>query len=164
MTEIICVSGARAGKDAAAKMLKEELEKKKKRVLITYIAAPLRQICRSWYGWDSQNDDAGRAMLQYIGTDIVRAQRPDFWMDYTMGLLSMLGNDWDYVIIPDCRHANELDVERYGFQPRHIRLEGRFPPEGPAARLTPDYTLQGEAPPGQLRGDVAAIAQDLLYG
>ena len=162
MTEIICISGAAAGKDTVAKMLKEELVKGKKRVLITYFAAPLRRICREWFGWDGLNDDAGRSMLQYVGTDIVRAQRPDFWVDFTMGLISMLGDEWDYVIIPDCRWPNELDMERYGFQARHVRVTGRQPvhsQEGLLGKLTPDFTIVNDA---ELRSDVAAVAQSLI--
>jgi len=161
MTEIICISGARAGKDAVAKMLKEELEQGKKRVLITYFSAPLRRVCREWFGWDGQNDDAGRSLLQYVGTDIVRARQPDFWVDFTLGLLSMMGDEWDYVIIPDCRYPNELDMERYGFQPRHIRIEDNRP-GGPVCMAKPDYTVMTDKAPNLLRRDVAAVARSLI--
>lgn len=143
-------------------MLKEELEKGKKRVLITYFAAPLRRICREWFGWDGQNDDAGRSLLQYVGTDVVRTRCPDFWVDFTLGLLSMMGDEWDYVIIPDCRYPNELDMERYGFQPRHIRIAGKRP-DAPLGIAEPDFTVMGDAAPGQLRGDVTAVARSLIY-
>jgi len=162
MTEIICISGAGAGKDTVAKTLKEALEQEKKRVLITYFSAPLRRVCRDWFGWDGQNDDAGRALLQYVGTDIVRAQQPDFWVDFTLTLLSMMGDEWDYVIIPDCRYPNELDMERYGFQPRHIRIEGKGSKEGRLGKITPDFTIVCNTSPSRLRSDVIAIAQSLI--
>jgi len=164
MTEMICVYGAGPGKDAIARLLKEELERGEKRVLITYFAAPLRLICRNWFGWNGQNDDAGRSTLQYVGTDIVRARQPDFWVDFTMGLLSMMGDEWDYVIVPDCRHANELDLERYGFQARRVRVEGRYPLEGPLGKIAPDFTIASGAVPVRLCDDVATVAQRLLYG
>jgi|GEM_PF-4270820 len=82
-------------------MLKDELEHNKKRVLITHYSDPLKQICRNWFGWDGRMDAEGRSFLQYIGTNIVCARQPDFWVDYTLGLLSMMGDEWDYVIIPD---------------------------------------------------------------
>jgi len=162
MTEIVCIYGAGPGKDAIARLLKEELEKSEKRVLITYFAAPLRQICRNWFGWNGQNDDAGRSTLQYVGTEIVRAKRPDFWVDYTMGLLSIMGDEWDFVIIPDCRHANELDLERYGFQSRYIRVDGRYSMEGPLSKIAPDFTITNESVSEQLRADIVAVAQGLL--
>ena len=160
MTEIVCISGAGPGKDMVARLLKEELEKAEKRVLITYFAAPLRQICRNWFNWNGQNDDAGRSMLQYVGTEIVRTRQPDFWVDFTMGLLSMMGDEWDFVIIPDCRHPNELDLERYGFQSRHVRVEGRYPQDGPLSKIAPDFAVTSDA----MRDDAAAVAHRLLYG
>ena len=164
MTEIICIYGTGPGKDAVARLLKEELEISGKRVLVTYFAAPLRLICRSWFNWNGQNDDAGRSTLQYVGTEIVRAQRPAFWVDFTMGLLSMMGDEWDYVIVPDCRHANELDLERYGFQTRRVRVEGRHPLDGPLGKIEPDFTIPNETVPVQLCGNILSVAQRLLYG
>jgi len=172
LTEIICISAAgkaRPDKEIVAQMLKGELKKAKKRVLITRFADPIKHICRNWYNWNGRMDDIGRSLMQYVGTDIVRAQRPDFWVDFTMGLLSLMGDEWDYVIIPDCRWPNEMDLGRYGFQARHLRIEdkrggaattgGSAPPGNPA----PDFTLVSDASPDQLRSDVAAIAETLLY-
>jgi hypothetical protein len=161
---MICIYGAGPGKDAVARLLKEELEKGEKRVLITYFAAPLRQICRNWFGWNGQNDDAGRSTLQYVGTEIVRAKRPDFWVDYTMGLLSIMGDEWDFVIVPDCRWPNELDLERYGFQTRRIRVEGRYPLDGPLNKIAPDFTVTSDSVPVRLCDTIATVAQRLLYG
>jgi hypothetical protein len=161
MSEIICISGAAAGKDAVAKTLKEELEKRGKCVLLTYLSAPIRRICREWFDWDGKSDAAGRAMLQYVGTDIVRAKRPDFWVDFTMGLLSMMGDEWDFVIIPDCRHANELDLDRYGFQRHHIRVTNRAcAHDGPLGKTAADFTIMNDA----ARGDIGAVAHSLVYG
>jgi len=161
MTEMICISGAGPTKDMAARLLKEVLAQAGKRVLIAYFSAPLRRVCREWFGWNGLNDDAGRSTLQYVGNEIVRARRPDFWVDFTMGLLSMMGDEWDFVIVPDCRHANELDLERYGFQARHIQVGDRRATFNAPA---PDFIIESGVPPGQLRADVAAVARGLLYG
>ena len=165
MTEIICITAtgkARASTEAVARMLREELVAKKKRVLITRFADPIKQVCRNWFCWDGQMDDTGRSWLQYVGSDVVRAQRPDFWVDFTVGLLSMLGSEWDYVIIPDCRWPNELDMERYGFQSRLLRIEGRRGSPGPLDKIKPDFTITSHDTPELLRGDVAAVADRLL--
>jgi len=165
MAEIICISAAdkaRADKESVAKLLKEELKKENKRVLIARFADPIKHICRDWFGWNGLMDDVGRSFLRYVGTEIVRARRPDFWVDFMVGLLSMLGSEWDYVIIPDCRQPNELDMERYGFQPRHIRVEGKGAyPAGPLGNTAPDFTIKSDSP--RLRSDVAAVAQNLVY-
>lgn len=167
MTEIVCVSSvgkARATQEFAANMLKEELEKDKKRVLVTRLSDPLKHICRNWFGWDGRPDDAGRSLLRYFGTNIVRARRPDFWVDFTLGLLSMVGDEWDFVIIPDCRYPNEFDLGRYGFRPRHVRLEEEGTPQYAHRLPTPDFTVVIGNTPGQLRRDMAAVAQGLVYG
>ena len=167
MTEIICISAtgkARACTEAVARMLREELIAMKKRVLITRFADPIKMICRNWLGWDGQMDDTGRSWLQYVGTDVVRAQRPDFWVDFTIGMLSMLGNEWDFAIIPDCRWPNELDMERYGFQSRLLRIEGNRGPSGPLDKMKPDFTITSLDTPEQLRGDVTAVARSLAQG
>jgi hypothetical protein len=88
---------------------------------------------------------------------VTRERKPDFWVDFTLNLLSMMGDEWDFVIIPDCRHANELSLERYGFQPKHLRVEGRGAPLSPAAA---DFTIQSDTP--YLRAEVAKIARGLL--
>lgn len=165
MTEIICISAAgkaRTCRETVAKLLRGELSKAEKRVLVTHFADPLKQICRNWYGWDGKMDDSGRSLLQYIGTDTVRAKRPDFWVDYTLGLISMFCDDWDYVIIPDCRWPNEMDLGRYGFQPRFIQIDGK---NVSSDNLTPapDFTIVYNDSSDQLRSDVTRIADNLLY-
>ena len=91
----------------------------------------------------------------------MRARRPDFLVDFTLGLLSMMGDEWDYVIIPDAKYPNELDLERYGFQPHHLRIEGDRQDVSPGI-TKPEYTIinGGEK---RLRGDVAGVARDLAY-
>lgn len=172
MTEIICILAtgkSRAARESVAKVLKGELDKADKRVLITHFADPLKDICRKWFDWDGRMDDAGRSLLQYIGTDIVRARLPDFWIDFTMNLLSMMGDEWDYVIIPDCRWPNEVNLDRYGFQPRHILLESKYSsagihtPEKLFGITTPDFTIVSDDTIDRLRSDVAVVAHQLLY-
>ena len=164
MTEIICISAtgkAKSSRETAARLLRDALEKEKKRVLITRIADPLKMVCRNWFDWNGKMDDAGRAGLRYIGTDIVRARQPNFWIDFTLGLLSILGSEWDFVIIPDCRYPSEFDMERFGFYPRHLRI-GSLGSLGNS--LDKIFALIGNDSPEQLRGDIADAAHRLIYG
>jgi len=163
MTEIICISATskdRASKETVARLLKVELEHANKRVLIARIADPLKHICRKWFGWDGRMDDTGRSFLQYVGTDIVRARQPNFWLDFTLNLLAMMGDEWDYVLIPDCRYPNELDMERYGFQPRHIRIGNT---RG-LSNTPPVFAYVNNTSPIQLHSDIADIAIRLTNG
>ena len=77
--KVILISGkARHGKDTLAGMMKEELERKSKRVLIAHYADLLKFICKNFFGWNGEKDDNGRALLQRVGTDVIRKQNPDY--------------------------------------------------------------------------------------
>ena len=123
-TKIIAISGhAGHGKDTAAGFISAALEKRGYRVLITHYADLLKYICRQYFGWDGQKDEKGRALLQHVGTDIVRKQLPNFWVGF-MGLFLWLFRDqWDYVIIPDARFPNEISfLEGADFDVIHMRI------------------------------------------
>ena len=107
---IITVSGkARHGKDFTAVALAERFKNSGKKVLITHYADLLKFICKNMFNWNGKKDEAGRHILQYVGTDIVRKQSPDFWVDYIINVLTLFGSEWDYVIIPDTRFPNEIE-------------------------------------------------------
>ena len=122
---IICISGkAQHGKDTSAALLKDRLEAKGKKVLLTHYADLLKWMCANYFGWNGSKDAAGRTLLQRVGTDIIRAQEPDFWVNWIIKLLKLFPDEWDYVIIPDCRFPNEIesldaafDIEIY-----HVRV------------------------------------------
>ena len=107
--KIICISGkARHGKDTLAGILKDSLEDKGQRVLITHFGDLLKYICTTFFEWDGKKDEQGRALLQYVGTNVIRNQEPDFWIDFVITVLSFFMDEWDYVLIPDCRFPNEF--------------------------------------------------------
>ncbi len=122
--KIIAISGkAQHGKDTTAGILKKQLESDGYRVLIVHYADLLKYICRSFFGWDGQKDDAGRHILQYIGTDIIREKSPNYWVDFAVDILGMFPDEWDYVLIPDCRFPNEITrLKEAGFDTIHIRV------------------------------------------
>ncbi len=121
---VLCISGkAQNGKDTSAGFFKTALEEQGKSVLIVHYADLLKFMCQKYFGWDGKKDEQGRHILQYIGTDVVRAQKPDFWVAFVAEFLQMFENDWDYVIIPDTRYPNEIDyLVNNGFDVRHIRV------------------------------------------
>lgn len=107
--KIITISGkARHGKDFTANAIKDILEAKGKKVLITHYADLLKFICRNMFSWNGEKDEEGRRLLQYVGTDVVRKKKPNFWVDYMVTVLKLFENEWDYVIIPDTRFPNEI--------------------------------------------------------
>jgi hypothetical protein len=122
--KICCISAkAQHGKDTAAKLIKENLEKRGQRVLITHYADLLKFICVKYFGWNEVKDEAGRTLLQYLGTDVVGAQNPAYWAEFIAGLLKMLPNTWDYVLIPDCRYPIEVSTMKDQFDTVVLRVE-----------------------------------------
>ena len=98
------------GKDFIAKEIKSQLEQNGNKVLITHFADLLKYICKSFFDWNGKKDDEGRTLLQYVGTDIIRENNPNYWVKFLVGILEMFYNEWDYVLIPDCRFPNEVDI------------------------------------------------------
>lgn len=122
--KIICISGkARSGKDTSAEYLRRIFWGDGKRVLIIHNADLLKYMCEKLFGWDGQKDERGRSLLQYVGTDVVRAKNPDFWVEFIAKVLMMFPDRWDYVIIPDVRFPNEIAYLRgAGYECVHLRV------------------------------------------
>ena len=122
--KVIAISGhAQNGKDTLAGMLKEEYELRRKRVLVTHYADLVKYVCRAFFDWDGQKDEKGRHLLQYVGTDVVRSQNPDYWVDFIIDMLKFFDGLWDYVIIPDTRFPNELSrLKEEGFDVLHLKV------------------------------------------
>ena len=130
--KVLCISGhAQSGKDTSAQIIRKILWGYGEKVLITHNADLLKFICEKFFGWDGNKDERGRPMLQYIGTDVIRTQEPDFWVGFIIRILRFFPDKWDYVIIPDCRFPNEINLLRdEGFDVTHIRIERAVTPNG----------------------------------
>lgn len=109
--QIITISGkAGAGKDTLAIYLKEYIETTTDReVIVAHFADYLKYICRNFFNWNGRKDDYGRHLLQYVGTDIFRAQNENFWVDSLFNILQIIDRDKLVVIIPDARFPNEIE-------------------------------------------------------
>ena len=113
MTNTIVISGkSGSGKDALAKFMKEELEKRGKRVLIIHYGDAVKWVLRDYFDWDGKKDAIGRTLLQQVGTDIVRACHPNFWTGIVVGLLQAFEpySNFDVALVPDARFPNEVDI------------------------------------------------------
>ena len=80
-----------------------------KNVLIIHYAYFLKVLCRDFFGWDGNKDSVGRTILQVVGTDKGRYRNPNVWVNMTIEFIKAFGQDYDYILIPDCRFRNELD-------------------------------------------------------
>lgn len=171
--KVIAISGkAQNGKDTTASFLKEMLEADGYKVLIAHYADLLKYICRQFFGWDGKKDDAGRHILQYVGTDIIREKEPDFWVDFIVSMIELFPNDWDYVLIPDCRFPNEIDrLKAAGIDMVHLRVvranfksplsaeQQQHPSETALDNVEPDYYIKNS---GSLKDLREAITQWLV--
>lgn len=123
MKKVICISAkAQHGKDTTATILKSALEGRGNKVLIFHYADLLKYLCREYFGWNGEKDDTGRTLLQHVGTDIVRAKDPNYWVNFAVSFLKMFEDEWDYVLIPDCRFPNEVNTMQTHFDTLHIRV------------------------------------------
>lgn len=110
MKKLILISAkAQHGKDFTANILKEKLEANNQKVLITHYADYLKFICKEYFGWDGTKNEVGRTLLQYIGTDKARKNNPNIWVSVINELIKAIGEDYDYILIPDTRFPNEID-------------------------------------------------------
>lgn len=121
---IICISGkAGHGKDTLAGYMKEALEEHGKVVLIAHYGDLLKYICKQFFGWNGKKDEVGRDILQNVGTNVIRKQDPDFWVDFMRKMLDFFMDEWDYVLIPDTRFPNEIEgLQDLNVTLKHIRI------------------------------------------
>lgn len=107
--KVILISGkAMSGKDTVSKIIEKQLRYQGQRVLIAHYADLVKHICKSMFGWNGEKDEKGRTLLQYVGTDVVRSVDENYWVKYMTDMLAFFGDNWDYVLIPDCRFKNEI--------------------------------------------------------
>ena len=107
---VVLLSGkSGSGKDFIANIMKQKLESKDKKVLITHYADLLKYILKTFFDWDGQKDERGRYLLQHVGTDIIRKKDPNFWIGFIKTIIYMFYDRWDYILIPDARFENEIN-------------------------------------------------------
>ena len=122
--KVLCISAkAQHGKDTAAGLIKDYLESYGNKVLITHYADLVKFVCTKFFNWDGQKDEKGRTLLQYVGTDVVSSQQPSYWVDFVISILKFFENEWDYVIIPDCRYPIEVSKMGDNFHTTLLRVE-----------------------------------------
>jgi hypothetical protein len=109
----VTISGyAQHGKDTVAKFLKEILEENNKKVLIVHYADYLKFICEKYFGWNGIKDETGRQLLQQFGTNIIRQRNSKFWVNIICELSDVLQEEYDYILVPDCRFPDEVETPK----------------------------------------------------
>lgn len=167
---IVLISGpAGSGKDAVGEILRDLMEKNGEKVLVTHYADLIKHVAASFCGWNGVKDIAGRTILQTVGADVVRNWNEDYWVDFLVNMLTLFGDRYRYVLIPDARFPNEISkirekwpdtvhlrVERPGFKSHLTEKQQNHITETALNGVRPDVLIQND---GSLE-DLTAKTQD----
>ena len=157
--KIICISGkAQHGKDTSAAKMKELLEAKGKKVLITHNADLLKFMAKNMFGWDGQKDDKGRQILQYIGTDVIRKQKPDYWIDFIISVLELFPNEIDKYKTTQFE-ATHLRVVRSNFVSPLTEEQQKHASEVALDDVIPDIVLANDGSLDELYAKIAKLVE-----
>lgn len=122
--KVILISGkSNSGKDQLSEYVKQLLEQKGNRVLTIHFGDPVKFFLTKYYNWDGKKDEQGRQLLQHLGTDTLRKKYPTYWGEIISKFISATNNDWDYVLIPDWRFFNEMEmIKKYNKDVITVRI------------------------------------------
>lgn len=176
--KILAISGhAQNGKDTVAGLLRDALKADGNRVLVAHYADLLKYMCRTFFDWDGNKDEKGRHILQYVGTDVIRKQAPDFWVDFILSVLTYFNESWDWVLIPDSRFPNEINkLLSNGFDVTHIRVvrpnfksplteeQQKHPSETALDNVEPDVYIFNDGSIEELDEEIKEWIKESLYG
>ena len=133
MARVVLISGkAGHGKDTFAEHLKEGLESYNKKVLVLHFADLVKTYATMYLNWDGKKDIAGRQLLQDIGNNSFRQFDPDYWARITAECARVMCDyfGFDFVLIPDNRYPNEIEVvKQYNEHVSTFRIQ-RFSVDG----------------------------------
>lgn len=184
MKGTIILSGkSGSGKDLTAQFMKEELEKHKQKALVIHFADAVKWFCREFLDWNGKKDEIGRTLLQTVGTDIVRAKHPNFWVGIVVGLIQAFEpyQDFDVAIIPDARFPNEINISLSNLKncvsvriertnngepwinPTLTEDQKKHPSETSLDCFAFDYILHNDEGPELLREGAISILKDLKF-
>lgn len=176
--KVICISGkAQHGKDTIANMLKEHYESNGSRVLVFHFADLVKYVCTKFFDWDGNKDEHGRSLLQFVGTDAVRTQSPNYWVNFLTDMLKFFPDKWDYVLAPDCRFPNEyeqcvnagadttlLRIERTNFSSGLTDEQKNHPSETSLDNYGYDIYVRNNGSEDWLRNEIPRIAAQIDGG
>ena len=140
--KVIMMSGkSGSGKDAVANAFTTKLEAQNNKVLTIHFADLVKFYAIIYYKWNGEKDEAGRKLLQTIGTEMMRAYEPDYWADIVAKFIDAAAGDFDIALIPDWRFINEYErVCHYSEDVCAIRIE-RYNLDG-TAYVNPSMTTE----------------------
>ena len=126
MSQIVVISGKSGhGKDTFAALMKQNLPNKN--ILIIHFADPVKWMCREFFNWNGDKiTPQGRGLLQYVGTDLMRAYDENYWCRMIAEFLAAVEqrNLFDWIFIPDARFPNEVEtIQEYCSNVTTVRVK-----------------------------------------
>ena len=116
--KIYLVSGkAKHGKDTFSGYLKEVYEENNKKVMVTQLSKYIKYYAREMTGWNLTEEDKPRALLQELGTQVIREKlgKEDLFINRIIDDVDVFSCFYDAIIISDVRLKKEVEDLRKAF-------------------------------------------------
>ena len=149
-------SKARHGKDSSCLILKNKLESQGKKVMILAYANYLKYIHTTYFNGSYEKNEVNRTAWQKLG-QMVRDIDENYWVDTIIDFVKVLCKDYDYVLISDSRHPNEIrrwadkgynyiavHIERLNFENDLTELQRSHISENALDNFNFDYYIESE--------------------
>lgn len=115
--KIYLISGkARNGKSTVGEFIKEEYERKGKKVCEIGYGSYIKYYAKTYFGWDGKEESKPRSLLQELGTEIIRKKiDPMFHVNRIMEDIKVLSYFYDIAVISDVREPIEIITPKNEF-------------------------------------------------
>lgn len=108
---------ARHGKDTFSSYLKEVYEENGKKLIITQLSKYIKYYAREMTGWNLTEEDKPRALLQELGTEVIRQKlgKEDLFIKRIIDDVDVFACFYDAIVISDVRLKKEVEDLRKVF-------------------------------------------------
>ena len=108
---------ARHGKDTFSSYLKEAYEENGKKLIITQLSKYIKYYAREMTGWNLTEEDKPRALLQELGTEVIRQKlgKEDLFIKRIIDDVDVFACFYDAIVISDVRLKKEIEDLRKVF-------------------------------------------------
>ncbi len=107
---------ARQGKDTVASMIEKIYKEKNKKIVNLQYSLYIKEYAKVITGWDGREETKPRALLQELGTDIIRKKIDSlFFVKRIIGDIKVYSYYFDVITVSDVRTKVELDYPKQNF-------------------------------------------------
>jgi len=172
--KIYLIAGkAKNGKTTTGFIIKEEYEKRGKKVASTLYAKYLKDYAKTFFGWDGDEKTKPRELLQQLGTNIIRQKlnKEEFFVNRTIEDIEILSYFFDVIVVDDVRFKIEIEkpktvfdniksieVERENFDNGLTEEQKKHPTETALDNYNEfDYQIYNNGSIDDLRAEIVSI-------